>query len=132
MKHHSLLVFSSAVVYILTFFACQSDPQSTDTAAATSSTELPPEQADFPEATYKWGYIGRSGDLLIPARYDDARSFQEGRAMVQIKGNWGIIDLRGKTIVEPQYKGIGHTRTVWLAFSPGRSRWAFWIRWGRW
>ncbi|RMF56248.1 MAG: WG repeat-containing protein, partial [Bacteroidetes bacterium] len=53
-----------------------------------------------------WGYIDRSGALVIPAKYDEARPFSEGRAAVQVGGRWGFIDTEGRLIVEPQFDEV--------------------------
>jgi hypothetical protein len=41
--------------------------------------------------------------MVIPAQYDNARSFYEGLAGVSIDGKYGFIDKTGKIVIQPQY-----------------------------
>lgn len=43
----------------------------------------------------KWGYINESQQWVIPAKYDDAKEFQGGRAAAKMNGKWGFINKRG-------------------------------------
>ncbi len=53
----------------------------------------------------KWGYINKKGEYVIPLKFDQALRFSEGLAIVRIGafglGKYGIIDKKGKWIVEP-------------------------------
>jgi hypothetical protein len=42
----------------------------------------------------KWGYINKSGKLVVPPIYDRVRSVKEGKAEVKKDGEWKIIDLK--------------------------------------
>jgi hypothetical protein len=45
----------------------------------------------------KWGYKDEmTGEIIIQAKYDKVRSFEEGLAKVQLTGKWGFIDTTGK------------------------------------
>lgn len=48
-------------------------------------------------ADRKWGFLGLDGEVVIPARYGDAWSFNDGLAVVQDERGWLCIDLHGKT-----------------------------------
>ena len=50
-----------------------------------------------------WGYVDKDGKLVIPAQFEDARSFSNGFAAVKVEGKWGFIDLDGKTVIQPQF-----------------------------
>ena len=80
-----------------------------------SSIELPPVEEDYEESAVKWGYINKSGELVIQPEYDDARNFSEGFAVVRIKGRWGFIDQSGEEVIPVKYK------SAW-AFSDGLAR----------
>lgn len=74
----------------------------------------------------KWGYIDRSGHIVIKPRFDRACAFHEERAAVNVGGSpdtvgifrggkWGCIDTTGTFIVKPQ--------AAWVdAFSEGLAR----------
>ncbi len=51
----------------------------------------------------KWGYIDKSGKVVIPLEYDNAYSFHEGLAEVEKDGKWGYIDKRGKIVIPFEY-----------------------------
>jgi hypothetical protein len=70
----------------------------------------------------KWGYMDRTGQLVIPAQFDEAGDFSEGLARVRIKGpldnwgykgpldKWGFIDTTGEYVVPPQFLFAGDFR----------------------
>jgi hypothetical protein len=60
-----------------------------------------------------FGYINSTGELVIPAKYADARPFSEGLAAVAAPdGRWGFINTDGEFVIEP--------RLVWTSsFSEG-------------
>ena len=43
----------------------------------------------------KWGFIDKSGTLVIPCKYDDAWAFSEGRAEVKLNGKRGYVNKSG-------------------------------------
>ncbi|WP_017656110.1 WG repeat-containing protein [Fortiea contorta] len=55
----------------------------------------------------KYGYIDKTGKIVIPPQFDQAKAFSEGLAAVELRengiSNWGYIDLTGKTIITPQF-----------------------------
>lgn len=74
----------------------------------------------------KWGYIDTSGTLVIPPNFNEARRFNEGRAVVSIKkyavkklfGNRirrvfstlvdGVIDEKGRWVIKPDFYAINN------------------------
>lgn len=60
---------------------------------------LPPPEADYDEAEYKWGFAHSTGRLAISGRFDEVRPFtEEGLALVRENGRWYFIDSKGKQI----------------------------------
>lgn len=59
-------------------------------------------------ATMRFGYIGLNGDTIIPAKYLNARIFNQGRAAIQAdrsehieeNGKWSIIDPNGRNVCD--------------------------------
>lgn len=51
----------------------------------------------------KWGYIDQHGTLVIPYRYADCTTFQEGIAAVKIDNKWGYIDRNGTILIQASY-----------------------------
>ena len=62
----------------------------------------------------KYGYMDRTGKIVIKAQFDHAYEFTEELAAVEMNRKWGFIDRTGKLIIAPQF--------VWVdSFSEGLS-----------
>ena len=51
----------------------------------------------------KYGFIDKSGNEVIPLKYDNAGSFSEGRARVKLNGKYGFIDKSGNEVIPCKY-----------------------------
>jgi hypothetical protein len=51
----------------------------------------------------KFGFMERSGRMVIQPQFDDALSFSEGMAWVRVGKKVGFIDKAGKIVVTPQF-----------------------------
>src|ERR1700722_5416501 len=47
-----------------------------------------------------WGYIDKTGRLVIPAQYDEAGAFSEGLAFVRKSRQCGYVDRTGKLVIK--------------------------------
>lgn len=56
------------------------------------------------QINYKYGYIDKYGNEVIPLIYDFGLNFTEGLAGVKVDGKWGFIDKTGKMVVPPKYQ----------------------------
>ena len=54
-----------------------------------------------------WGYIDRTGSLVIPARFSEAYAFSDGLAKVKIGNRYGYIDRFGGVRINPQFEDAG-------------------------
>lgn len=56
-----------------------------------------------------WGFIDKTGKMIIKAQYIDVSYFSEGLAAVQKShnGTWGYIDKQGKLIIKDQFNFVG-------------------------
>ena len=61
----------------------------------------------------KFGYIDKTGKIVIPPQFDSVviaqeqgSSFTEGLAAVQVGDKWGYIDKSGKFVIPPKFKQI--------------------------
>ena len=54
----------------------------------------------------EWFYIDRYGNRAFPGSFVSATDFSEGRAVVETKKGYGLIDLNGKFVIEPRYDDI--------------------------
>lgn len=73
-----------------------------------------------------WGFVGRDGSVLVSPRYEDARRFCGGLAVVKCGGLFGYADESGRVVVEPNFvqaepfsEGRARVRTGM------RSKWSF-------
>ncbi len=92
--------------------ACQPDPTGDE---VTDYADLPSRADDYARGQERWGYLDRSGTLVISATYDDNRPFREGRAVVRRGGRFGYIDTMGRSVTPLRF-------TAAYAFHEGRAR----------
>ncbi|TAF06718.1 MAG: hypothetical protein EAZ77_11695 [Nostocales cyanobacterium] len=74
--------------------------------------------------TNKWGYIDKTGQIIIPAQYDEAKSFSEGVAAVKIGNQWTYIDKTGQTIIKLEFDDAGSFATGLAAVKVGK-QWGY-------
>jgi hypothetical protein len=53
-----------------------------------------------------WGFVNKSGDVEIPAQYEEVNNFSEGLAAVKVDGLYGFIDVTGLMVIEPRFEGV--------------------------
>ncbi|QHW35080.1 WG repeat-containing protein [Paenibacillus rhizovicinus] len=66
---------------------------------------LSPHSAASPA---KYGFINKSGKLVIPAKYDETTAFSEGLAAMKTEGGagtgsqdkWAYLDSEGNTVIQ--------------------------------
>ena len=61
--------------------------------------------AVIPEEGAHWGYIDKTGEIVIPPQYDAASMFENGLATVHIggaTGKWVVIDTKGNIVRETE------------------------------
>lgn len=56
---------------------------------------------------YKFGYMDKSGNMVIPFSYDDADDFENGLARVKVDTKFGVINTSGAFVLQPGYSNIG-------------------------
>jgi hypothetical protein len=47
----------------------------------------------------KYGYIDKTGKIVIKPQFDKAYDFSEGLASISLNGKWGFIDNTGKIAI---------------------------------
>jgi DNA-binding transcriptional regulator/RsmH inhibitor MraZ len=77
--------------------------QGLSTATKASGPEAEARELQRIKSSAKYGYIDRTGKIVIPPRFDGAGKFSEGRAIVIIDGKYGYIDKTGKVVIQPQF-----------------------------
>jgi hypothetical protein len=96
-RHHNALVIASSVsIIIVALFA-----------VLYWGFGLFRETPPVPVAeNLKWGYINANGKWVIPAQFDEAYWFSEGKkplARVLSGEKWGFIDTSGHFVIRPQF-----------------------------
>jgi len=71
----------------------------------------------------KWGYIDKTGKIIVPPQYDAAGLFSEGMAGVMKGKKWGYVDAAGNLTIKPQFTEIS-------PFSEGLAAVRIGDRWG--
>lgn len=71
---------------------------------------------------YRYGYLGLQGREAIPAKFQAAHGFQDGKAVVKLKDNqFALIDLNGRVLKSYNYAEVGNLSEGLLAFKPSAS-----------
>lgn len=78
----------------------------------------------------KWGYIDKSGNIVIAAQFEEARDFAEGLAAVKTGSLWGYIDQKGKLGIEPRFDKADPFSEGLAAVSKG-GKWGYVDKTGR-
>lgn len=71
----------------------------------------------------KWGYIDKTGTVIIPANFDGAKIFNGDRAVVAAKGKWGVIDKTGAFIIEPRFDDLTADGELFIALKDDKWGW---------
>ena len=58
------------------------------------------------ETTDLCGFLDRTGEVTIPASFEDAHLFRGDVAPAMREERWGLIDRTGKWVLEPQFESI--------------------------
>ncbi|MCE5198650.1 MAG: WG repeat-containing protein [Armatimonadota bacterium] len=72
----------------------------------------------------KYGFIDKHGKTVIPPRFDNVESFQEGVAAVAVNGKWGLINRVGKFVVKPVYHDLDYLSEGMASVTKGEE-WGF-------
>ncbi len=118
-------IMKQTIITALALLATLSCGQQAHTPAAKTKKEHP---GLFPvQVGGKYGYMDKTGRLVINPQFDGAWSFSEGLAMVG-SGGWGTrkygyIDKTGKYVIAPQFDKA-------LSFSGGLARVKIGGKWG--
>ena len=66
--------------------------------------EAIPEEPLFPvHKAGKGGFIDKSGEVVIPLRFDTVGEFSDGFARAECAGKWGFINSSGDWVVRPRF-----------------------------
>jgi hypothetical protein len=79
----------------------------------------------------KYGFMDRSGRMVIQPRFDHVRLFSEATAVVAIGGKYGYIDERGQQIISFQYENAEPFSEGLAAVQSGQ-KWGYIDKSGRW
>lgn len=58
------------------------------------------------ERANRWGFIDRSGQVIIQPKFDTIRNFFEDRAAFKQDSKWGFIDADGNVVIKPQFEEV--------------------------
>jgi hypothetical protein len=67
----------------------------------------------------KYGYIDRTGRVIIPPKFKEAGNFSDGLARVRLneaEQRYGYIDTSGRVVIPPQFDQVGDFFEGWLGF----------------
>jgi hypothetical protein len=70
----------------------------------------------------KWGFIDRTGKIVIPLQFDSANDFHEGLALVTASGKKLFIDASGRVVITPQFDIVDDFSEDLAAVNIGQTR----------
>jgi hypothetical protein len=73
---------------------------------------------------YKFGFINKKGEEVVPCMYEDAEDFYNGFCRVGIDGKFGFLDTTGKLAIAAKYKSLGRF-IEGKAFAETNGKWGF-------
>jgi hypothetical protein len=54
-----------------------------------------------------WGFIDKTGAVVIQPRFESALDFRDGLAPVVLAGKWGFINTTGDLVIDNQFEWVG-------------------------
>jgi hypothetical protein len=79
--------------------------------------------AMFVTTDMKFGFVDKTGTVVISPQFEDALPFSEGLAAVSQNGRYGFIDKNGKTVINLQFDYV-------MPFSEGKAAFVNANQWG--
>jgi len=78
------------------------------------------------DANGKWGFIDKTGRLVIPCQWVEAERFSEGLAVVRdFNDKWGFIDKTGRLVIPCKWKGAGNFSEGLAAVEDANDKWGY-------
>ncbi|MBK9317500.1 MAG: WG repeat-containing protein [Bacteroidetes bacterium] len=71
----------------------------------------------------KWGYISNEGKMLINYQFEKAKEFVDGKAIVVSGDKTGLIDEKGKYLINPQFSDMADDGGKYLIEEDGKWGW---------
>ena len=60
----------------------------------------------FKDSNGKYGFKNKSGEIVIPAKYQQANNFREGLARFRLDNKWSFVDKTGKEVIPINYQSV--------------------------
>jgi len=95
-----------AILLFISICTCCTEQSIAANVSNKSKRELYPVEVDG-----KYGYMNKTGQIVIEPQFDGASDFSEGLARILVgdyeTGRFGYIDTTGKIVIEPRFVGAG-------------------------
>lgn len=72
----------------------------------------------------KWGFVDKSGKLIIEPQFMDARSFSNSFAAVEMNGKWGFVSSDGSIVIDFTFDNVKDFNSKGCVFVEMNSRWS--------
>lgn len=72
------------------------------------------------DAKYIFGFIDKTGKLVVPMKYEKSRPYREGLAAVMSNKVWGFVDKNGKEVVPPQLGWVNDFKSGYAIVAHGK------------
>lgn len=98
-----LVILSSCTNNSTSDFSCISEKS--DVSQSANQLRNQPDRFIIEQAN-KWGFIDRSGRVIIQPKFDIIRNFSENRAAFKKDSKLGFIDADGNVVIKPQFEEV--------------------------
>lgn len=76
----------------------------------------------------KWGFINASGEMVIDAQYEEARSFSNGLAGIKDGEFWSFISTKNEKVITGEYSDVNYFNANGYCFVKGNNYWYYIMR----
>jgi len=80
---------------------------------------------------FRFAFIDKDMNVVVPVMFDAAGDFSEGLARVQVDNKWGYINKKGNTAIEPQFS-LCYEFTNGYAQASKKGKWGIINKKGEW
>ncbi|HYE95562.1 MAG TPA: WG repeat-containing protein [Rubricoccaceae bacterium] len=107
MRRVPIVFFLALAASVIGCVSTRPEVQTRPATAGVSTADAAAGAALYPAPLgHQWGYIDRSGAVVLAPRFDEAYPFVEGRARVRIRDRWGFANPSGETVIAPEYDAV--------------------------
>ncbi len=72
-----------------------------------------------------WGFASASGEIIIPAQYNDAKSFSTGIGGVKIGEKWNFVNAKNEIVIKETFDDVDYLNSNGVCFVKKDGYWSY-------